>query len=319
MNTYLVNNKANHPLQTTYWADFRSEWGNKVEIDQFGLITIHKIPLINKYIGILEKGPKPTKDYLINLSEYMKNNNLLFIKLEPNYIPRNGSDRNKLIKLLIERGCLAGKTLFTPTTFLIDLSRSDEEMLSSFHPKTRYNIKYAARKGVLVNEDNSDKAFSTYLKLTFETARRQGFYAHSERYHRLMWKHLHTKMVEKNLKPIARLLTAKYNGKTLTTWIVFVWKDHLYYPYGASSSEMQNLQPNSAMMWGAISYGKKLGLKTFDLWGREQGKGFTRFKEGFNPRVVEFLGSWDMVNNRLIYYTYRTLEKFRWTFLRLIR
>ena len=38
----------------------------------------------------------------------------------------------------------------------------------------------------------------------------------------------------------------------------------------------------------AIKLGKKLGLKTFDLWGREEGKGFTKFKEGYNPKVVEF-------------------------------
>ena len=69
------------------------------------------------------------------------------------------------------------------------------------------------------------------------------------------------------------------------------------------------------MLWEAIKYGKTLGLKTFDLWGREEGKGFTRFKEGYNPKVVEFLGTWDLVTSPL-YWPYRVLEYLRWIMLK---
>ena len=69
-------------------------------------------------------------------------------------------------------------------------------------------------------------------------------------------------------------------------------------------------------MWEAIRFGKSLGLKTFDLWGREEGKGFTKFKEGYNPKVVEFLGSWDLITSPL-YWPYRFAEFLRWTVLRL--
>lgn len=71
------------------------------------------------------------------------------------------------------------------------------------------------------------------------------------------------------------------------------------------------------MMWEAIRLGRSLGLKTFDLWGREEGKGFTRFKEGYNPKVIEFIGSWDLVINKPLYYLYRIAEGLRWKFLRL--
>jgi lipid II:glycine glycyltransferase (peptidoglycan interpeptide bridge formation enzyme) len=72
---------------------------------------------------------------------------------------------------------------------------------------------------------------------------------------------------------------------------------------------------NNLVMWEAIKYGKKLGLKTFDLWGREPGKGFTRFKEGYRPKVIEFLGTWDLVTSPL-YYLYRIAETLRWVLLR---
>jgi len=131
-----------------------------------------------------------------------------------------------------------------------------------------------------------------------------------------MWKFLHTDMIEQGEEPIAKLLTARYNGEVITTWILFSWKDFLYYPYGASTDKHKNVMANNLMMWEAIKLGKKLGLTTFDLWGREEGKGFTKFKEGYNPKVVEFLGTWDLVLNPLLYKLYRAAEVVRWTILR---
>ncbi len=71
------------------------------------------------------------------------------------------------------------------------------------------------------------------------------------------------------------------------------------------------------MMWEAIRLGKQLGCTTFDLWGREPGKGFTKFKEGYNPRVVEFIGSWDLITNPLLYWPYRISEYVRWFLLKI--
>jgi len=292
-----------HPLQTKAWADFRLEWGNEVLKTKYGYLTLHRIPFLNKKIGMFIRGPKPTKTMLAGLKKIAKKHNLIFIKLEPNV-----KKDSKLTKLLINSGATPGKTLFTPTTFQIDLTKSEEELLKSFHPKTRYNIRYAERKEVIVKEDNSDSAFDRYIELMRETVERQGFYAHSEKYHRLMWKHL-------KKAGIAHLLVAKHQGKIMTTWILFKTGDFLYYPYGASTFDDKNLQANSAMMWGAIKFGKKHGLKYFDLWGREPGKGFTRFKEGFNPEVVEFLGTWDLITSKW-YWPYRVAEFLRWRILR---
>ena len=124
-----------------------------------------------------------------------------------------------------------------------------------------------------------------------------------------MWKHLRK-------ADIAHLLAAKYKKTIMTTWILFKSKEALYYPYGASTFDNKNLQANSAMMWEAIKFGKKHKLKYFDLWGREEGKGFTKFKEGFNPEVVEFLGTWDLITSPW-YWPYRAAEFVRWRILRL--
>jgi len=302
---------VSHPLQTPEWGEFRKAWGNEILETEYGIITLHKIPLTPYKIGIFEKGPAPTKKMLEDLKKTGKENGLIFIKLEPNvaYSEQRITDRKKSIDLLKKNGCVSGKRLFTPTTFWIDLTRPENDILKSFSSKTRYNIRLAQKSGVVVKEDSTDTTFEKYLTLTKETSQRQGFYAHSEKYHRLMWQYLKGS--------VAHLLTATYKGEVITTWILFVWKDFLYYPYGASTDKYKNIMANNLMMWEAIKLGKKLGLTTFDLWGREEGKGFTRFKEGYNPKVVEFLGTWDLVINKPIYTIYRIVEKIRWKLLRI--
>lgn len=297
----MTNKTTVHPLQTPEWAEFRKEWGNEVAKIESGYLTLHNIPLIGK-IAIFEKGPTPTKEMMRKLRDFAATNNLVFIKLEPN-IKKSG----KLITLLKDSGAIPGKTLFTPTTFWIDLTKSEEDILRGFSSKTRYNIRLAERKGVTVTEDNSDQAFEKYLKLQKETVTRDKFYAHNEKYHRLMWKHLKGH--------IAHLLVAKYQGEIITAWIVFAHDGFLYYPYGASTHKYKQVMANNLMMWEAIKFGKKLNLKTFDLWGRELGKGFTKFKEGYNPQVIEFIGTWDLVIDQPRYYLYRLAESFRWLIL----
>jgi lipid II:glycine glycyltransferase (peptidoglycan interpeptide bridge formation enzyme) len=295
---------ATHPLQTSYWAEFRRKWGNEVIETPYGIITLHKIPFFNFKIGMFIKGPAPDKEMLEHLKTLGIKNKIIFIKLEPNAVKAE-----KILNILKSSGAVPGKTLFTPTTFWIDLTPTEEEILKSFSGKTRYNIRVAQKHGVSVQIDNSQKAFDSYLHLTKETAGRQGFYAHSAKYHKLMWHILQN-------NGIANLLTATYKGKIISTWVLFSWHGFLYYPYGASSDEYKNVMANNLMMWEAIKFGKKQGLTTFDLWGREEGKGFTRFKEGFNPKVVEFLGTWDLVINRPLYKLYIIAEFLRWKFLK---
>jgi lipid II:glycine glycyltransferase (peptidoglycan interpeptide bridge formation enzyme) len=304
MTTNNLDRIAIHPLQTSAWAEFRKKWGNEILETKYGILTLHKIPFTSYKIAMFEKGTTPTKEMLGDIKVIGKENNLIFIKLEPNCIKSE-----ELVRLVKSEGAVPGKTLFTPSTFWIDLTPSEGELMKSFSSKTRYNIRVAERNGVKVKEDNSETVFNRYLELTRETVSRQGFYAHSEKYHRLMWGVLRK-------AGIAHLLAAEFNGEIITTWIVFVWKNFLYYPYGASTETHKNVMANNLMMWEAIKFGKKLGLTTFDLWGREEGKGFTKFKEGYNPRVVEFLGTWDLVINKPLYTIYRLAEKIRWPILK---
>lgn len=318
-----------HPLQTYEWGEFRDKTGIKVIrrgffennklISGFQL-TIHKIPRTPFTIGYMPKGEEPNKETLDELYKIGKQENCIFIQLEPNLIKPETAYQIPNTKYQVPN---SAHPLFTKYTFVLDLTKSEEELLKNMHSKARYNIKVAQKHNVIVEEDNSDEAFKEYLKLTKETTSRQGFYAHTEKYHRQQWATLpHT--LEKN-KLSSHLFIAKYNKKILTAWIVFVFKDALYYPYGASSSENREVMASNLVMWEVIRYGKKLGLKHFDMWGamgpnpdtKDPWYGFHNFKQKYGPEHVEFVGSYDLVINPILYQGYKIADKLRWLLLRI--
>lgn len=307
-------------MQSLEWGEFRKKTGLKVIRENGFQLTIHKIPHTPWTVGYLPKSPMPTKEIIVKLREIGKKEKCIFMQLEPNVL-KNSNLKSKISNLGLFPSF---HPLFTKYTFVLDLTKSEEDLLRSMHPKTRYNIKIAQKHNVEIIEDNSDKAFEEYLKLTKETTRRQNFYAHTENYHRLMWNTLKTQNSNVD-KLTARLLLAKYKNQILTAWILFVYKDTLYYPYGASLSLHRETMASNLMMWEAIKFGKKLGLKKFDMWGalgpnpdkNDPWYGFHRFKEGYGGELIELVGSFDLIINPFLYTLYKVLDKIRWAILRI--
>ena len=329
------NEIVTHPLQSYEWGEFRKKTGLKVIrrglvekgklIDGFTL-TIHKIPKTPFTIGYLPKGTPPRKEILSELQKIGNENNCVFIQLEPNLI---GVLKNKPTNLKP-----SFHPLFTRFTFILDISKSEEELLKNFHSKTRYNIRVAQKHNVTINEETSDASFSEYLALTKETTTRQKFFAHTPSYHKKMWEVLRTSANKKvNLNHLtAHLLTATYKsdqGKptTLAAWILFTFHDYLYYPYGASASQFRNVMASNLMMWEAIKFGKKLGLHYFDMWGalgnppntKDPWYGFHKFKEGYGATHTEFSGSYDLVIRPTLYEIYKVADRARRGYLKLIK
>ena len=70
---------------------------------------------------------------------------------------------------------------------------------------------------------------------------------------------------------------------------------------------------------------KRAGCQRFDFWGslgpepdiKDPWYGFHRFKEGYGGELVEFVGTWDLVINPLLYSAYKIVDRIRWRILRL--
>ncbi len=304
-----------HPLQSPAWGEFRKSMGIDVVRLNDWFITFHKIPHTPWTIGYFPKGPLPTQEMVDELIKIGKQKRAIFIQLEPNV-----QNVSRITYHVSRRLLPSHHPLFTKYTFVLDLTKSEDELLRAMHPKTRYNIKVAQKHDVVVKEDTSPKAFDTYLTLTQQTTQRQGFYAHTRQYHQKMWE-----VMQK--AGIAHLWTATYQKEILAAWIIFVWKDTVYYPYGASSRNHREVMAPNLLLWDIAKWAKKQNLKKFDLWGalgsnadvQDPWYGFHRFKEGYNPDLVEFVGSYDLVINPLMYQVYCVADAVRWVLLNMKR
>ena len=207
------------------------------------------------------------------------------------------------------------KPIFATQTILLDLTKSEEELLAEMKQKTRYNVRLAEKKGVVVEERDDPEALDIFLKLQKETAKRQGFFVHPDSYYSTVWEVLRP-------KSMAHLLVAKVENTPVVAWLLLKYQDTFYYPYGGSSTEFKEYMASNLMMWEAIKLGKKLGCKVFDLWGATDDEsdpwyGFTRFKLGYGGELVSFPGAYDLILNSLLYYPFILVDKLRWWFLKL--
>ncbi|MFH1560962.1 MAG: peptidoglycan bridge formation glycyltransferase FemA/FemB family protein [Patescibacteria group bacterium] len=330
------NRVASHPVQSWQWGEFRESIGLKVfrlgafEKDQMvsgAQIMFRPIPKTNWTAGQFLKGPLPDGQMVEAIKELGRQQKAIFIRVEPDFVVKDWPNIKGVIQTAEEKnydgdlgklGLVSSKrTMFDPHSFIMDLTLPEEEVLSQMHPKTRYNIRLAERKGVVVDQKNDEEGLETFLKLFNETKKRQKFYMHSDDYFRKMWQVL-------SPTGVMKIFLASYQGQVLTAWVVFVFGNRIFYPYGASSTEYRNLMASYLTCFRVIQFGKQQGCQAFDMWGsmglepdpKDPWYGFHRFKLPFGARLVEF-GSWDLVLDPLLYPVFNGIDSARWAWLRL--
>ncbi len=318
----VLNKVATHPLQSWEWGEARQKMG--IEILRLGefngdqsiavfTITFHKIPHTPFTIGYLPRSVLPSKEMLEKIFIEGKKRRAIFVKMEPN-IKKNSKFEIRNSKLLN-----SPHPLFTDWTQVVDLTKSEEELLAVMKSKTRYNIKVAQKHNVTVREMTNDEGFEIFANLYFKTTARQKYHGHNKVYH---------KTVFDSLKDgISHILIAQLevNGKIipLSAFELFIFNDVAYYPYGGSSIEYRNVMAPNLLMWQSMLLAKSLGCRAFDMWGSlppdyaetnlkdSDWAGFTRFKEGFGGEFVEFVGSYDLVINPVFYPIYNIAYRIR--------
>lgn len=319
-NHHDYNNVVTHVIQSWEWGEFRKSLG--LPLLRYGIfekgklvtafqLTLHKIPFTNQFVGYLPKGPLPDKALATALEQIGKEQNCAFIKLEPDV------EASTPLYSVYPKFLPSPKPLFTKYNFVLDLTQTEEDLLKNMHSKTRYNIRVAQKKGVWVEDRTDDEAFNMYLKLYFDTTKRQEYHGHNETYHQKAWEILKD-------TGMARLMIGFYKTpgskkpKPLSAWMILNFKDTLYYPYGGSSLEFREVMANNLVAWETIKLGQRLKLKSFDLWGalgpdadpKDPWYGFHRFKQGYGGRLVEYIGTFDLVFKDPLYWAFTSIDKF---------
>lgn len=272
-------------------------------------------------VGLLLKSDLPTPPVFDALKKIGQQKKAVFIQIEPDVrkplIDSAAPDFSKENNLFFQAGCTPGRPAFSLHNFFLDLTPNKEILFNNIWPQTRNNIKLAQKNGVTVSIDNYESAIGEYLNLAAATAKKQKLYTFKPKYYVEMWRLFQS-------AGMAYILKAVHQGNTLAAWMLFKYKNTLYYPFGASLAKHE-LKASHLAMWEAICFGQKNRCHSFDLWGclgpnpdiKDPWYGIHRFKESFNPQLYQNIGSFDLVINFAAYKLYGVTDKIRWKFLKL--
>ncbi len=291
-------------LQTKEWATLRQGYGWQVyNIDGISILE-RKLPMGKSFLYApeVEWGSFNLENFLQNIKKNVQNNRSIFLRLEI-----LDEFDVEIIEKLKQRGFIkAFEELQPEWRQIIDISKSEEEILAQMKEKGRYNIRIAERERVRVRES---KNIDDFYKIFTETAKRDGFSIRPKEYF--------IKMLE-ILDDSVELLVAQYQDKIIAAEIVSYYQETASYLYGASSSEFRNVMAPYLLHWEAIHRARQKGCKFYDLLavaseGVEEHKyaGISRFKRQFGGKTVHIVGGYDLVFKPIWYKLFKMAEKYR--------
>lgn len=191
-------------------------------------------------------------------------------------------------------------------TMIVDLQPSEDEIMAAMKQKTRYNVRLADRRGVVVRRGDVEDIRLLY-KMFAETSLRDGFAIRGQEYYRQAW----GRFIRRDE---ARPLIAEVEGEAVAAVIPYRFGDRAWYLYGMSRDAHREKMPNYLLQWEAICWAKESGCTSYDLWGApdrfdrsDPMYGVYRFKRGFPATVLRTMGAWDYPARRRLYSAYHFL------------
>lgn len=312
--------------QSLEWAKVKTAWKSEVilSLDDDGNIIgslcvwIRKIPVFGN-IMYSARGPvcdihneEVLKDLRDGANELAKKYNAFVIRIEPDIKKDDEEFRNIVTKLGfdIKDDSKNFKDEIQPRfVFRLDISgKTEDEIFSAFHQKTRYNVRLATKKGVVIKEGTREdlKAFHDIM---VETGKRDDFIIRSLEYFQKMYDEL---VPSGHMK----LLMAYHEDKPIAGIIPIIYGKNVWYLYGASSNSHRNLMPNYLLQWTMIKEAINMGANMYDFRGvsgvvdeNHPQYGLYRFKKGFNAEFTEFIGEVYIAYKPLRYKLYKFSEK----------
>src|SRR5574340_902235 len=165
---FLSGHPEAHVLQSAAWGELKSAFGwnpIRLQASDCGVqILFRRLPL-GLTVAYIPKGPvgKDWQNLWPEVDAACRKNRAIFLKVEPDCWEDSSS-------VWAER--FAGLTLSTPVqprrTVEVSLEGSEEDWLARMKQKTRYNIRLAEKKEVVVRESNDIEAFYVLMQPTGE-------------------------------------------------------------------------------------------------------------------------------------------------------
>jgi len=306
------------------------------------LILMKTIPMsgMSARLSILYAPKGPLLDWtnealgnrvLNDLQAFAKKEGAIFLKIDPDIVLGTGIPSGEedvidnggqaVMSELKRRGWrYSSDQIQFKNTVLINLNLSEEELQGRMKQKTRYNIRLAEKKGVVVRV-GTPRDLSLLYKMYAETSVRDKFVIRDEDYYKTVWgtfmanvqspiSSLQSQVTNYQL-PFAEPLIAEVNHEPVAALFVFYFAGRAYYVYGMSRDMHREKMPTYLLQWEAIKRAKAKSCSVYDLWGApdvfnesDSMWGVYRFKEGLGGKVVRTLGAWDFAPNPFWYKLY---------------
>lgn len=215
-------------------------------------------------------------------------------------------------------------------TWILDIGKSEEEILAGMRKTTRYLIKQGLKdRDLEILKSQDVKDIEVFNKLYQETTKRHHFVPFSLNY----LKNEFLAFRDSSPRPTgsaqndkgrsdAVIFLAKYQNEFLASAIVIFWQGIGFYHQGASSDRFPKIPASYLLQWEVIREAKQRGCTTYNFWGitnqnieiskyrRHPWAGLTLFKTGFGGSKKEYLKTQDLPLSRKYWLTY-LFEKIR--------
>lgn len=316
---FVQSHPKGHFAQSLKWAELKKEWKSEIVTvkDENGkikgsmLLLIRKIPIFKNTIIYSPRGPvcdihdeETLTELIKKAEEVVKKNKGFILQMDPD-IPNNDMEFKNIVKKngfkVIEKLKNLNKVLQPRIVFRLDLrNKTEDEIFSAFHSKTRYNIRLATKKGVTIRVGNRED-IGEFEKLMEITGKRDGFPIRTKEY----FEEIYDVLGKDNV----RFIFAEYEGKPIAAVLDFFYGDKVWYMYGASSNEHRNLMSTYLLQWEGIKWALENHCSYYDFRGicaideNTRNEGLYRFKKGFNPDLIEFTEIYK-VYNPFIFFLY---------------
>lgn len=180
-------------------------------------------------------------------------------------------------------------TILIPNTIILDLTKTEDELLEAMSKKTRQYIRKSGKEAIEIRQVKSEEEIRKCLEVYQTTSRRAGFELHSDDYYLDVAECLDDSSV----------LFAVYEADQP---IAFLWLavsgETAFELYGGMTERGHDIRANFALKWHAIQKCKEWGIKRYDLNGLVS-DGVSNFKRGFASHEDMLAGTYDLPLSKL--------------------
>jgi lipid II:glycine glycyltransferase (peptidoglycan interpeptide bridge formation enzyme) len=310
-----------HILQTANWGELKASFGWSVAYVRAlnsqacgAQVLFRRLPL-GFTLAYIPRGPvgQDWDSLWPEVDALCRRRRAIFLKVEPDcwdFEPQVRSPHGPPPGFQLSQ-----QSIQPPRTLVVSLVGNESELLERMKQKTRYNIRLALKKGVVVSPFNDIGLFSKLMQVTGE---RDRFGVHSPSYYEKVYDLFYP-------RGECQMLLAEYKSEPLAALMVFARGKRAWYFYGASSDVHRDRMPSYLLQWGAMRWARLQGCSEYDLWGvpdveeevleanftkRPDGLwGVYRFKRGFGGELRRAAGPWDRVYLPGMYRLYSMLLK----------